>query len=254
MCSKKNNVKKRWTEQEDDLLRQWYGKRPAEWIGRLLERSPQAVRYHAWKFRLKGKRGIFTPEEEVSKRLLKQKWNNSNVEHLARRSGFATVRAYIKFLAHKKGYNRRGFLRVVSRALTKREQQGDRCLDWTEQQWASFFQLIKPSVRVQRLQAGANTSRPRKPRRSGWTSEGFGGYIHLKLKLLNKSASWLARKVGISRQAVQLYLVGKHTPRAFLKDKIVGILENATNNTDTPQTTSQIHGRARTHSFGRRTR
>lgn len=221
-----------WTAREEEVLRQWFGKRTADWIARILERSPQAVRYHAWKLRLKGRRGKpWRGEEEEESAPKTRRWLNPTVEHLARRSGFNTVRAYLTFLARKKGYHAVGFRRTLTRTLAKLERAGQRVSDWTEQEWAAFFHRVGPPKKLMTVETGRK--RLRAPKRSNWTSEGFGGYIHLKLRELNKPASWLAQEAGISKQAVHLYLCGWVTPRKALQAKIVDILESSTKVPDT---------------------
>lgn len=225
MCAKK--VSALWTALEEEVLRQWYGKRPAVWIADLLERSPQAVRYHAWKLRLKGRPGKpWRREEQEENARRYRKWLNPMVEHLARRSGFGTVRAYLATIARKKRYQPRGFLIRVTKTIAKLERAGQRTTDWSEREWAAFFHTFEPAKGTEQVESA---KRRKGPYRANWSTEGFGGYIHMKLKQLDKPAAWLAREAGISKQAVHQYLQGWVTPRKNLQAKIIDILESSTN-------------------------
>lgn len=223
-----------WTAQEEEVLRQWYGKRPAVWIADLLGRSPQAVRYHAWKLRLKGRPGKPWRREgqEQSARGIRE-WLNPTVEQLAHRSGFDTAKAYLKFIARKKGYAPRGFFRKLTASIKELQNAGQRTADWSEQRWAAFFHSYTPAKIPNSVRPGTGAKRARGNYRTKWTTEGFGGYIHLKLKQLGKPAAWLAREAGISKQAVHQYLHGWVNPRKALQTKIIDILESSTKVPDT---------------------
>ena len=49
--------------------------------------------------------------------------------------------------------------------------------------------------------------------------------IHSYLKKFKKNQSWLAEKIGVSRQAVSFYALGKSIPKYETLDKLFNILE-----------------------------
>lgn len=116
-------------------------------------------------------------------------------EHLAKQRGFASYGAYEEHLAKKKGFASRGAYQE----------------DWAKKKGFASLTEYEKHLAKQRQQQPENRE--------------LSDLIKRRLREKCKNQTWLARKIGVTRQAVSLYAKGKIIPNEMSLRKLFLALE-----------------------------
>jgi len=135
------------------------------------------------------------------------------LDRVAQQNGFSVGREYWKQVAKQRGFRSYDdFQAMVTRRFRRFDCDVKRAEKWSERDW---MQLVEG---VQLHHRGRKRQRHTRPR-----NQHLSRFIRRRLQRLGKNQQWLARKIGVSKQAVHQYIRGTAYPR---KPILTRLLEN----------------------------
>ncbi len=137
------------------------------------------------------------------------------INELARISGFSSRDHYLGWWARNKGYDSsEEFEQELFRTAKEHLESNRKIQAWSNRDWETILHRTRPCHSPK--EPAHQKQPPKRP---------IALLISQRLEELGRTQRWLARELGISRQAVHQYVLGATIPRKTLRSRLKEVLE-----------------------------
>ena len=169
---------------------------------------------------------------KISDSQRKQAWkmyceDRPSISHIARTMEISYSTAWILTEGRRRGFKNHGERRRFLISLKDFEKESEYKNNLAERN--NFIDY--PAYREYQVEnKGYNNFRAyekhlQEKRQSNPQNIEFSNLINIRLELLGKNLTWLAWQIGVSRQAISIYSLGKHLPTKDKLERLYSVLQ-----------------------------
>lgn len=148
------------------------------------------------------------------KRDLLVKFISHSLDIIGKRNGFSSGDDYLQALAQRRGFHSLEQFQETMMQTVERSVAAPRQVEhWTDKHWEKVLAQLTPGSAKRKFQPGVR----RKNRI-------FSELLTRRLSELGKTQSWLAGRLGVSKQAIHQYIMGIAYPKKSLRPRLKKIL------------------------------